>query len=47
MVFILKCLAQGKYGRRLYCDHVTKCFVSECVIQVAYVLLLGDKHVLG
>ncbi len=28
-------LTQGKYGRRLYCDHVTKCFVSKCAIQVA------------
>ena len=28
-------ISQGKYGRRLYCDHVTKCFVSKCVIQVA------------
>ena len=26
---------EGKYGRRLYCDHVAKCFVSRCVIQVA------------
>ncbi len=31
--------SQGKYRRRLYCDHVTKCFVSKCVIQVASVLL--------
>ncbi len=23
--------SQGKYRRRLYCDHVTKCFVSKCV----------------
>ncbi len=38
---------QGKYRRRLYCDHVTKCFVSKCVIQVVSVLLLGDKHKLG
>ena len=30
---------QGKYGRHLYYDHVTKCFVFKCVIQVAHVQL--------
>ncbi len=34
---------QGKYGRRLYCDHVTKCFVSKCVIEVASVHKLGQS----
>ncbi len=45
-------LTQGKYGRCLYCDHVTKCFVSKCVIQVAmycydHEFKLGDKHQLA
>ncbi len=35
-------ITQGKYGRRLYCDHVTKCSVSKCVIQVVYVLLCSN-----
>ncbi len=35
----LQTFSQGKYGRRLYYDHVTRCFVSKCVIQVASVLL--------
>ncbi len=38
----LRGFTQGKYGRRLYCDHVTKCFVSKCVIQVVYVLLCSN-----
>ncbi len=38
---------QGKYRRRLYCDHVTKCFVSKCVIQVVMVyFLLRTKNIL-
>ena len=31
--------SQGKYAR-LYCDHVTNCFVSKCVIQVVSVQTL-------
>ncbi len=40
----------SKYGRRLYCDHVTKCFVSKCVIQVVSFnssIVIWDKHELG
>ncbi len=28
---IVKWWTQGRYGRCLYCDHVTKCFVCKCV----------------
>ncbi len=39
-IWIIRCsqrhhiLSQGKYDHRPYCDHVTKCFISKCVIQL-------------
>ncbi len=36
--------AQGKYARCLYCNHVTKCFISKCVIQA---VMYSNDHEVG
>ncbi len=35
---------QGKYSNCMYCDHVTKCFVSKWAIQVVYVLVCSNRY---